>query len=517
MRELIKFIKEIDSNNSQNFKIDKLKDILKYKKYEEFIRYIYSGTNFYLTEEAFRGSTYTLEPRLIPIITLDKLREILEKLSKRELNFRQIEEFVCFGMDNDTRELFFKCLNHNLFMSVSNKVLEKAWKEMGNNSSFLPIFPYMRCSLMDKLKHIKYPAYSQVKMDGTYVNIIIEMNKKIDNISEDVNIEIYSRQGKLLEIGDVLTKRLKNYVKDIMHPLYIFEGKDTNKIKLVLMGEALVKGTDGKPLDRKTGNGMITSLSKQFTTTETYEDKMIKSKSTKLMTELRKKMEEWDTIERNIYFVVWDVLSYDKWQLKDNNIPEYSDRLSCISFYSCKAIDKNYEDEVIKAIATKEVNSYDEAYEHFQKMYSRGEEGIILKNKDLGWKDGTSNFQIKFKAVKECELQVTGFEMGSGKYSKGIGSLLCESSDGMVKVNIAGMTEAERGLERVDIMDASKGLKAINGFDFNKYTGKIITVEFNELIQNKNDNNSYSLFLPRIKEFRNDKTEADNLDYIMKL
>lgn len=512
MKELISFIKEIDSNNSQNFKIEKLKDILKYKKYEDFIRFVYSDINFYLTEDAFKGSTYSIEPIDERIDTLESLYDILINLSERKFNFRQIEDFVCFRMDNDTRDLFFKCLKHNLFVGVSNKVLEKAWKEMENKDTFLPIYPYMRCSLMDKLKHIKYPAYSQVKMDGTYSNIIIEMNKKIENINNDINIKIYSRQGKLLEIGDVLIKRLKNYVKEIIHPLYNFE--DTDKIKIVLMGEALVKGDDGKPLDRKTGNGLITSLSKQFTTTKTYEDKMKKSKSTKLMTELRNKLEEWDNTERNIYFVVWDILTYDKWQLKDTNIPDYTSRLSCISFYSCEVLDKRYEDEVIKAIATKEVNSYEEAYEHFQLLYSRGEEGTILKNKDLDWKNGTSNFQIKFKAVKECELKVIGYEIGSGKYSEGIGALLCESSDGLLKVSISGLTEAERGLERADINDASKGLKVIDDFDFNKYTGKIITVEFNELIQNKTDEKTYSLFLPRIKEFREDKTEADSLDYI---
>lgn len=103
--------------------------------------------------------------------------------------------------------------------------------------------------------------------------------------------------------------------------------------------------------------------------------------------------------------------------------------------------------------------------------------------------------------------------MGSGKYSEGIGALLCESSDGLLKVSISGMTESERGLERVDIMDASKGLKTIDDFDFNKYIGKIITVEFNEMIKAK-DKEDYSLFLPRIKEFREDKTEADDLEYI---
>lgn len=504
MKDLIEFIKEIDADNSVNNKIDKLNDILNQHKYEDFIRYVYSDVNFYLTKEAFRGSTMDINPSECTVTTLEELRYLLTRLSKRELSFRDIENIVCYEMSQDVRELFFKCLNHNLFTGVSSKLLEKAWKSMGNRDSFLPIYPYMRCSLMEKIKHIDYPAYSQVKMDGTYVSIVLTIDK-----DKDVIADIFSRQGRRIDMSDTLRNRLQDYAKNYIHPITDFSSKSW--VKLVLMGEALIKGKDGKPLDRKTGNGLITSLSKRFDTARSYQEKLDKKYSQKVMDEYNEKTNEWDSTEENIYFVLWDYMSYDAWQCKEDVAP-YKDRLNKLNEL-CNTKSSN---PLFSMVESKEVNSYEEAYEHFKELYARGEEGTILKNKDLKWKNGTSNEMIKFKAVKECELKVVGYEMGSGKYSEGIGALLCESSDGLLKVSISGLTEAERGLERVDPMDAAKGLKVIEGFDFNQYTDKIITVEFNELIQSK-DKDTYSLFLPRIKEVREDKSEADDIEYIRSL
>ena len=90
------------------------------------------------------------------------------------------------------------------------------------------------------------------------------------------------------------------------------------------------------------------------------------------------------------------------------------------------------------------VNNYEEAKNYYNKLLSENEEGIILKNFNMSWKDGTSNDQIKFKEVKECDLLVTGFEMGSGQFKDGIGSLICESKDKKLKVNISGLTREMR-------------------------------------------------------------------------
>ena len=71
------------------------------------------------------------------------------------------------------------------------------------------------------------------------------------------------------------------------------------------------------------------------------------------------------------------------------------------------------------------------------------------------------------------------------------------------------MARKDRGLEPVDPNDASKGLRLIEGFDLNHYTGSIITIEFKSLLRPKADGTS-ALFLPVIIEKRLDKTVADD-------
>lgn len=135
----------------------------------------------------------------------------------------------------------------------------------------------------------------------------------------------------------------------------------------------------------------------------------------------------------------------------------------------------------------------------------------------MGWKNHTSTEQIKLKSEKVCELIITGYEHGTGKYEGGIGSFNCISHDGAVVVNVgSGLSDYERGFERLDNADSSKGLSLVCGFDGNRYIGSIISVKFNELIQSESKE-TYSLFLPRFIEIRHDKTEADSLETIKKL
>jgi hypothetical protein len=72
-----------------------------------------------------------------------------------------------------------------------------------------------------------------------------------------------------------------------------------------------------------------------------------------------------------------------------------------------------------------------------------------------------------------------------------IGSLCCESADGVVKVYVgSGFTDEQRNAPPSD------------------YYGKIISVKYNARI--KNNNGEESLFLPVFLEIREDKEVADS-------
>jgi ATP-dependent DNA ligase len=164
------------------------------------------------------------------------------------------------------------------------------------------------------------------------------------------------------------------------------------------------------------------------------------------------------------------------------------------------------------------VNSKNDIYNYYGEVLDKGEEGLVVKNFNITWKHGTSTEgMIKMKEFFDCDLKITGWVPGEDSYTGGIGALICESSDGIIKVDpSSGLSMAQRGLQRVDEEDSSKGWGPIPCFDLNQYTGLIAAIKFNTLMVEKEDG-TRSLFLPKIVEIRDpsDKREADSIEDIL--
>ena len=142
-------------------------------------------------------------------------------------------------------------------------------------------------------------------------------------------------------------------------------------------------------------------------------------------------------------------------------------------------------------------NCYEDVKDFYKSVRKLGMEGLIVKNRDGLWEDARSKNQIKFKAEIECDLLVTGIEDGVGKYVGMIGALVCETSCGGLKTNVgSGLSDDDRKKNP------------------NDYLGKIVKLTFNETIQS--EDGSWSLFLPRVEELRNDKSVADSLEDVFK-
>lgn len=143
-------------------------------------------------------------------------------------------------------------------------------------------------------------------------------------------------------------------------------------------------------------------------------------------------------------------------------------------------------------VSSQTVNGLDAAKCIFEEYLSLGYEGIILKNQSSGWEPKRAKHQVKFKGEKECEMKIVGVEEGSGKYAGMLGAILCESSDGIIKVSVgSGFSDSQRKL-----------LWHENLVD------KIVSIKYNERISNKNG--EQSLFLPIFTEVRYDKNVADD-------
>lgn len=128
------------------------------------------------------------------------------------------------------------------------------------------------------------------------------------------------------------------------------------------------------------------------------------------------------------------------------------------------------------------------------KIVAQGGEGVMLRDPDAPYHHSRHSgdrkpYLLKYKKTKTCDLRVVGFNEGKGKYEGMIGSFICESDDGSVRVNVAGMTDMVRAT------------------DPNFFIGKIIEVTYFDSSKSKNKTTS-SLQFPRMKGIRYDKDET---------
>ena len=400
---------------------NKENDLLK-----EYLRVTYDPRiNFYITEKTF---PYVLEKELAyyPALDLEDIPYFVKALAEREVtgvNAKNWLSNTLGGFSKEDQQLIKWMLLKDIRAGISVSTINKVWPNL--------IFeqPYMRCSLQKDVDLSKWDwesgIYSQVKMDGMYAAVS--------------NKQVITRNGSAFPY-DLLPFAFKLDMKQIP------EGLELN-------GEILVVNTEGKLLDRKTGNGLLNSLLQGTALPSNY----------------------------SLHYVFWDEYERDV---------TYESRFWGAELY--------YTDTVtFQLIKCRRVYSLEEAHQHFTEVLSQGGEGTILKNPKGKWKDGTSKDQVKYKLECDVDLLCTGWIEGEGKHKGKIGALQCQSSDGKLKVNVgSGFTDKQREQEAP--------------------VGKIITVKANDLIDKRNSD-VYSLFLPIYVETRLDKSEADNIERIQSI
>lgn len=296
-------------------------------------------------------------------------------------------------------------------------------------------YPVMLCSPFDVklVNKIKFPAIAQKKEDGMRFNAIVCGN----------SCEFRSRNGKEIQL-------LGNLEQEFIE---LAAGTDS-----VFDGELLVVDANGKVLDRQTGNGILNKANKG-----TISEKEAKQ----------------------VHAQLWDVIPYV--MFTDGYAPfTYESRFAKLQSKTLPA--------KLHVVESTVVNSLEEAQEIFEGYLNDGFEGIILKDKSGIWEDKRSKTQIKFKGEEECDLLV----VSTNPHKKDptlIGSLNCESADGVLKVSVgSGLTDLTRALP--------------SSF----YVGKIVAVKYNMRI--KNTSGEQSLFLPILIEVREDKDVADTAELI---
>lgn len=150
----------------------------------------------------------------------------------------------------------------------------------------------------------------------------------------------------------------------------------------------------------------------------------------------------------------------------------------------------------IIAADTWHVESIEEASELVDELIDQGEEGGVLKDYRLTFKNDRSDYCIKMKAKYDCTLKVVGVNPGEGKFTGLVGSLIAESSDGKLSVSVSGLRDDEREL------------------DDDYWIGQLIRVTFLELNEPSVKGAKYSLHSPQFDGINEDVGKADKLETI---
>ena len=422
------FFNELAGNPSRLFKTAKLQENADNQLLREVIRLALDPfTQFYIRKIP-EYTPFNSENEPIKLaFALDSLGDLSMRLVTGHAGINHLKGML-EALSPDDAKVIERIIKKDLKCGVSVATANDVW--MG----LIREYPVMLCSAFDQklVDKIEFPAYAQLKEDGMRFNAIVR----------DGKCEFKSRNGKTL---DLLGNLEDEFVAMADFGDFVFDG------------ELLVK-TDGKVADRQTGNGILSKAGKGT----------ISEEEAKLVTA-----------------TVWDVIPYAFFT--DGHCPVlYSTRFDRLK----QCIEKT-KPKHIELVPSLMVDSLDEAKAIFEQYLIDGKEGIILKTLNGEWEDKRSKNQIKFKGELECDLVVTGIELGTGKYQGMLGSLICASSDNVITVNVgSGLKDEQR---------ESLGSDTI---------GKVVAVKYNARIKNKDGGES--LFLPIFVEIRDDKTEADS-------
>lgn len=125
--------------------------------------------------------------------------------------------------------------------------------------------------------------------------------------------------------------------------------------------------------------------------------------------------------------------------------------------------------------------------EWLDEIVDKGGEGLMLRDPNAVYDIGRrSEALLKYKKVQTMDLRIVGFNEGKGKYEGMIGSFICETDEGDIQVNVAGMSD---------------DIRMSNPDD---WIGTIIEVAYFDISMSK-DKTTKSLRFPRLKRVRDDK------------
>lgn len=311
--------------------------------------------------------------------------------------------------------------------------------------------PYTRCEIgtkanitknmpMDKEGNFKNKVYSDIKMDGTFRRAVVD----------GTNVEITSRPGITSSFP-----LIEDQLRFLQADGYVF------------IGEMTLKGEQ----NRSIGNGIINSD---------------------------------DIPHEDVLFTIWDMIPVQEYAMTKDEIKKaekagtlllLEDRRDMLE----KLLNKFPSDNV-ELIEYRIVKNMKEAYEHFQEVTERGDEGTVIKAHNMTHKDGNSKKQLKVKLVIELDVRIVRFVEGNkgSKNEDYFSGIEYANDEGTIKgsVGVTSFTEDQRDwfYENRD-----------------EVIGDVMTLLCNDITKGRN-NDFHALSHPRYEELRGKDKVTDTLD-----
>jgi DNA ligase-1 len=171
----------------------------------------------------------------------------------------------------------------------------------------------------------------------------------------------------------------------------------------------------------------------------------------------------------------WNAQQYKRTQILEDS-REYIDASDCVRVMPGMNVDLDTAEghDIMRRFAEDAVKA--------------GYEGIMIKSVDAPYECKRSSFWMKWKPTITVDLNIVGFEEGTGRNKNRLGAIICEGVDNGrdIRVNVgSGLTDSNRD----EYWDARNDL-----------VGRVVEVQADAVTQNQDG--TYSLRFPRFVRFR---------------
>lgn len=432
---------------------------------------------------------------------LSKALDILEnQLATRQVSGHAAIDTLVDALKNmfsTDAEVVRRVMMRDLECGTGPTIANKIWKNC------IPEQPQMLASAYDEKliqKHIKFPAYAQLKADGA---------RCFAEVTDD-GVKFFSRAGNEYQGLHKLASELMIITED---------ARKRHPAGVMIDGELVYHAPKVEPKADNDLFGMFEEEMPELSKAKEFQEVVDRSTSNGLANKSLKgtisqveasgmKLQAWDYVPLDVVYSEGEKPGF-----------AYDVRFRALEIMIGEGVVLHGFDSII-LIENQIVYNLKEAREVYKKYVDQKLEGIILKNIGSFWENKRSKNLIKFKEVIDIAMEIVGFYPHSKDPNK-LGGVELKSLCGKITSDCgSGFTDTTRTkvkgqwidipLDKRDEMDRELLMVlALSG----KLVGRIADCECNGWVLSKGrKDGTVGIFLPIIKGFRFDKTSADTFE-----